>query len=109
MIQTCLNHRQMTYDWCRNCNAKDLDCPEYLSDIEHARKSPRAEKLDEMPDYETANGVSTCKSMKEETTVPLRGTHCGSYSRPVEFRRLNLLEAQATTRHFLERFRRYQR
>jgi len=37
MIQTCLNHRQMTYDWCRNCNAKDLDCPEYLSSLEDSR------------------------------------------------------------------------
>ena len=36
MIPSCLNHRQMTYDWCRSCpNGRDLDCPEYLADLEH--------------------------------------------------------------------------
>lgn len=39
MIPTCLNHRQMTYDFCRSCpHGRDLDCPEYLADIEHTRQ-----------------------------------------------------------------------
>ena len=39
MIPICLNHRRMTYDFCRSCpNGRDLDCPEYLSDIEHTRQ-----------------------------------------------------------------------
>lgn len=41
--------------------------------------------------------------------VPSAETLGGEKYRPVEFRRLNLLEAQATTRYFLQRFRRYQR
>jgi hypothetical protein len=35
MIPQCLNHRQITWDFCRNCNGRDLDCPEYLADLEH--------------------------------------------------------------------------
>lgn len=45
MIPTCLNHRQMTYDFCRNCPGRDLDCPEYLADIEHYTRQTKPDRV----------------------------------------------------------------
>ncbi len=79
---------------------------------DNTRKSPRVEKLVEIQDYETTNGEFGDKG-KTASLPSLSGriesAHCESYSKPVEFRRLSLLEAQLTTRFFLERFYRSQR
>ena len=79
MTPLCLNHRQMNYDMCKNCSGKDMDCPEYLETYVHARHKAVSSTLETSP-------------------------HAENYSKPVEFRRLTILEAQATTRHFLKRF-----
>jgi len=38
MTKHCINHARVTWDCCRRCNGKDIECPEYLSDIEHTRQ-----------------------------------------------------------------------
>ena len=40
----------------------------------HSRKSPRGEKLDEMPDYETPNGVVDLGVPVSPTTVSIRNS-----------------------------------
>ena len=48
MIQTCLNHRQMTYDFCRDCRGRDIECPEYLADIEYSRQTKQRSSTPEL-------------------------------------------------------------
>jgi hypothetical protein len=107
MTKHCINHARVTYDCCRHCLGKDLDCPEYLSQVEYTRKSPRVEKLVEIPDYEPSNGVRGKQT--DSQTVPDIGTHSESYSRPVQYRRLSIMESRLTTRYFLSKFYRSQR
>ena len=30
MTKHCINHRRVTYDACKHCLGKDIECPEYL-------------------------------------------------------------------------------
>lgn len=39
MTHICINHRQMTFDFCRNCKGYDIDCPEYLGDGHDTRQT----------------------------------------------------------------------
>jgi hypothetical protein len=37
MTKHCINHGRITYDCCRHCNGKDIECPEYLeSKVNHS-------------------------------------------------------------------------
>lgn len=45
----------------------------------HSQKSPRAEKLDEMPDYETTNGVSIT-GIRIPTTAGNNSAHSDGYN-----------------------------
>jgi hypothetical protein len=45
----------------------------------HSQKSPRVEKQDEMPDYETTNGVTPVNRI--QTTVSNCLTHSDSYNK----------------------------
>lgn len=101
------------YDFCNHCKGYDTECPEYEEDFvnflhNQARKSPSVEKPFGTTDYEPTNGV-----VVEGNRIPSQqfqyGTHSESYSRPVEFKRLGLLEPILTRRDFIERFRRFQR
>lgn len=85
MIQQCINYRNLTYDFCFKCpkNGRDLDCPEYLADLEYfkpnlARKSPSVEKPFETTDYETANGVvdASTRILPNSSEIP---THSESF------------------------------
>jgi hypothetical protein len=91
MTKHCINHARVTYDCCRSCSGKDIDCPEYLSDIEHTREKTESERR-----------VQFEINPMFESSPP-------EIYLPVEYRRLNILEAQLTTRNFLERFYRSQR
>lgn len=39
MVKHCINHTRVIYDCCRHCSGKDIDCPEYLSSLEHSRQN----------------------------------------------------------------------
>jgi hypothetical protein len=110
MTNICLNHKRTTYDFCRDCKGYEIDCPEYLSDIEHTRKSPRVEKLVEIPDYETANGVVRYADAKADNSSNIR-THSESYSKPVVLLQniRSKIEPMIARPDFLERFYRSQR
>jgi predicted metal-binding protein len=89
MTKHCINHARVTYDCCRSCQGKDINCPEYLSDIEHTRQV-------------TENLYKVRKPSFEGSQQTAEIYH------PIEYRRLNLLEKQLTTRFFLQRFYRSQ-
>ena len=109
-MNICLNHRRMTFDFCRHCRGYDIDCPEYLSDIEHTRQTkPKAEQLDEHEcrilglNSETKNSITDSFMLKDKTAE--------SYSRPVVLLQnvRSKVEPMLPRPDFLERFRRYQR
>lgn len=101
MTHRCLNHRNLTYDICRTCNGKMLECPEYLSDIEHTRQT---KPLDTVKTDDGLIRTSLTAKALESKDKPAE-----NYSTPVQYRRLTIMEAQATTRHFLNRFYRSQK
>lgn len=98
MIQTCLNHRHLTYDFCFHCpkKGKDLDCPEYLADAHYKTRQ-------------------TGERDKPLLPVPLQsraelGLSAESYSRVVLLQNVRSISEPFLPRpNFLERFRRSQR
>jgi hypothetical protein len=140
MIPICLNHRRMTYDFCRSCpNGRDLDCPEYLSDIEHSHQvtenqnrmqkssSDGSQQIDDIltrksprvSDSVTLDGKGKYAANGVDLSVELRGTqqthtglsHYESYSKPVVLLQnvRSKVEPMLPRPDFLERFRRYQK
>ena len=45
MKNYCLNHRNLTYDFCYHCKNQSTRCPEYLSDVHTRQTKPNENSL----------------------------------------------------------------
>jgi hypothetical protein len=78
MTKHCINHGRITYDCCRHCNGKDIECPEYLeSKVNHSLPTKPKGNLSYENDINSNDNNSsriTDRDKKADTYNPTRQT-----------------------------------
>jgi hypothetical protein len=77
MTKHCINHGRVTYDACRHCLGKDIECPEYLeSKVNHCLptkpKGNLSYKQDIVPYGNNSSSITDSDKKADTYTLPIK-------------------------------------